>query len=242
MVLEPLKEEMSKVVPLVRRSRGSTSPISSTIAEDFFQTSQALEAVIYVAPLVADTTHVEEGTEARISKTSPVISLIQETEASSISTLSFATLQTPTTPEEEATPFAPSSGQLEVQDLDVEAKVRQESAQNMETGISTKAEGSGGSQARPGVVAAGAHVVPPPPTTPRLLLRPGDLREGVPVAPSNVRLIDSVIGAILSIISRAFLHGDGTGCIPSKRFVEAFIHHQITIHLPLIFVNSLFLL
>jgi hypothetical protein len=82
-------------------------------------------------------------------------------------------LQTPTTPEEEATPFAPSSGQLEVQDLDVEAKVRQESAQNMETGISTKAEGSGGSQARPGVVAAGAHVVPPPPNNSEIVAEAG---------------------------------------------------------------------
>jgi hypothetical protein len=76
MVLEPLEEEMYKGVPLVRRSGGSPSQISSTIAEYFFQTPQALKVVIYAAPVVADTTHVEEGTEARISKTSPVISLI----------------------------------------------------------------------------------------------------------------------------------------------------------------------
>jgi hypothetical protein len=112
----------------------------------------------------------------------------------------------------------------------------------METGVSAKAEGSGGSQARPGVVAAGAHVVTPPPNNSENVTEAGGSERRVPDAPSNVRLIDSVIGAIRSIILKAFLQRDATGCIPSKRFVDAFVHHQITVHVPLIFVNSLFLL
>lgn len=123
MVLEPSEKEVPEEVPLVRRSRGSPSPIFSTIAEGIFQTPLSLEAVIYAAPSVAETTHAKEGVEARTPETSPVTSMIQEPEASGTSTPSFVNLQNPATAEAKANPFVLNSGQPVVRALDAGAKV-----------------------------------------------------------------------------------------------------------------------